>query len=81
MKTSLFKDEFPRINGSFEFKKMKVYICFRNFLKEFLFEAQKYFEIIVWSSSQADYSESLINIIQDKLDFKFDYIFTLADQT
>ena len=60
---------------------MKVYVCFRRYLNEFLNEAQKNFEIILWSSSQADYSALLIDLVESTLNFKFDYVFTLADQT
>jgi hypothetical protein len=36
LKTSIFKDEFPRIDGQFVFQKLQVYVCFRKHLKEFV---------------------------------------------
>jgi len=69
----------PRIDGQFKFGKLKVNICFRQFLKEFLYEVQKYFEVVLWTSSQADYSQGLIEEVETKLEFKFDQCLTLAD--
>lgn len=63
LKTSIFKEELPRVDSSFKFKKLKVFVCFRNGLKEFLFEAQKYYEVVAWTSSQAQYSQMLIQTI------------------
>ena len=60
--------------------KLKIYICFRKFLNEFLKEAQKYFEIIVWSSSKPDYAKGILDVLESRLDFKFDYCLSLADQ-
>ena len=51
LKTSIFKDEFPRVDGFFDYQKLKIYACFRKDLKMFLEESQKYYEIIAWTSS------------------------------
>lgn len=72
LKTSIFKEELPRHDSSFKFGKLEVHVCFRNYLKEFLFEAQKYYEVIAWTSSQSEYSKMLINTIEGAFDFKFD---------
>ena len=39
LKTSLFKEEFPRVDGSFDYQKLKIYVCFRKDLEHFLKEA------------------------------------------
>ena len=59
---------------------MQIYICFRKYLKEFLYEIKNHFEIIVWSSSQPDYAKYVVKILEEKLNFKFDYCLSLADQ-
>jgi hypothetical protein len=32
LKTSIFKEELPRIDGEFIFQKLRVYVCFRKYL-------------------------------------------------
>lgn len=81
LKTSIFKEEFPRVDCMFNYQKLKIFVCFRNFLKEFLESLQKHFEIIAWTSSQSDYTELLVDTIQNTLDFRFDYILSVSDQT
>jgi len=39
LKTSIFKDEFPRVDGFFRHQKLKIYTCFRKDLNIFLKEA------------------------------------------
>lgn len=36
LKTSIFKDELPRIDGLFTYQKLKILACFRNFTQLFL---------------------------------------------
>ena len=36
LKSSIFKEEFPRNDGMFKFQKLKIFVCFRNNLKFFL---------------------------------------------
>ena len=36
LKTTIFKEEFPRIDCIFKYQKLKIYVCFRNHLKQFL---------------------------------------------
>ena len=43
-------------------------------------ECSKYFEIIIWSSSQPDYAKMILEVVERGLDFKFDYCLSLADQ-
>ncbi len=40
LKSSIFKNEFPRNDGMFIFQKLKVYVCFRKDLEIFLKTAQ-----------------------------------------
>lgn len=49
-------------------------------MKEFFFEAKKHFEVIVWTSSQKDYSHCLIDLVEQNTGFKFDHYLTLDDQ-
>jgi len=79
IQTSIFKDEMPRVDGTFKFNSLKVNVCFRPFLKEFILELQSYFELIIWTSSQSEYSQGLIKILEEKIGFDFDYHLTLAD--
>ena len=51
LKTSIFKDELPRIDGLFTYQKLKILVCFRNFTSLFLRNLQKEYEIIAWQSS------------------------------
>ena len=80
LKTSIFKDELPRIDGLFYYQKLKILVCFRNDFLAFLRKMQKDYEVIAWQSSQHDYSEQIINIIENTLDFKFDYKLSLSEQ-
>ena len=80
LKTSIFKDELPRIDGLFFYQKLKILVCFRNDFKAFLKTMQKYYEIIAWQSSQLDYSEQIINLIESALHFKFDHKLSLVEQ-
>jgi hypothetical protein len=57
LKTSIFKDELPRIDGLFYYQKLKILVCFRNDFLAFLRRMQPHYEIIAWQSSQPDYSE------------------------
>ena len=41
---------------------------------------QKDFEIIAWQSSQFDYSEKIIDIVESSLRFKFDHKLSLIEQ-
>mmetsp|Transcript_21059 Transcript_21059/g.32617 ORF Transcript_21059/g.32617 Transcript_21059/m.32617 type:complete len:111 (-) Transcript_21059:254-586(-) len=58
-----------------------ILICLRPFLKEFLYAAQKHFEIILWTSSQDKYTEGLVQSLQESLDFKFDQVLSSDQQT
>jgi phenolic acid decarboxylase len=69
LKTSIFKDELPRIDGVFYYQKLKILVCFRNDFLAFLNHVKKNYEIIAWQSSQLDYSEKIINIIESTLNF------------
>lgn len=64
----------------FQFKKMKIYVYFRKYLKPFLQEMKKYFEIIAWTSSQKEYSDQVIETIEKNLDFKFDHCLSIDEQ-
>ena len=81
LKTSIFKDEFPRVDGYFDYQKLKIYVCFRKDLHMFLTEASKVFEIIVWTSSTEEYSNLIVDLIEKSLSFKFDYVLSLSNQT
>ena len=79
LKTSIFKDELPRIDALFYYQKLKILICFRNDFLAFLKQMSKYYEIVAWQSSQNDYSDQIININESTLDFKFDHKLSLSD--
>jgi hypothetical protein len=51
LKTSIFKDELPRIDGLFYYQKLKILVCFRNDFLAFLRKMSKNYEIIAWQSS------------------------------
>ena len=51
LKTSIFPEELPHVDATFTFNKLKVHVCFRNYLKEFINEVKKYYEVIAWTSS------------------------------
>lgn len=57
LKTSIFKEELPHVDATFKFKTLKVHVCFRKYLKEFIHEVKKYYEVIAWTSSQLEYSD------------------------
>ncbi len=40
----------------------------------------KYFELIIWTSSQPDYSKSLIELVESTLKMKFDHCLMVDDQ-
>lgn len=70
----------PFVNGYFNLDNLKLYVCFRPYLKEFLLGCKKYFEVIVWTSSQQNYSYQLLNMIDQTLGIKFDHCLSLGDQ-
>ena len=51
LKTSIFKEELPRIDGEFIYNKMNIFVCFRPGLMAFLNLLKIHFELILWSSS------------------------------
>jgi len=51
-------------------------------MQEFLKQAQKNFEIILWTSGLEDYSKNIISMLEEKLaPFKFDHVLFMTDQT
>ena len=79
LKTDIYKDQIPRVDSKFKFMKLDILVCNRRFLKEFLYGAKKYYEVILWTSSQGKYAEGMIAAMEEQLDFKFDYALTIAD--
>lgn len=50
--TNLYKDQLPKVDGTFSLTKtLKLFVCLRPFAREFMREASKYFELVVWTSS------------------------------
>ena len=49
--TNIFKDQMQKVDGSFNFNGLVLYVCFRPFLREFLLTLREHFELIVWTSS------------------------------
>jgi len=69
------------VDCKFKFMKLDILCCNRRYLKEFLYGAQKYFEVILWTSSQDKYAKGMVEALEEQLDFKFDYALTMSDQT
>ena len=67
VKTSLYKDEVPKVDSKFKYHKMTIHVCNRNNLRDFLHEAAKYFEIILWMTSKFDYTQQLSESIQESV--------------
>lgn len=64
LKTSMYKEELPRVDGSFErANNFKIFVCFRPYLSTFLQNIQKSFELILWSSNQTEYSNDLVYVL------------------
>ena len=51
LKTSIFKQDLPRIDGEFVYNSLNIYVCFRPMLISFLTILKPHFELILWSSS------------------------------
>lgn len=63
--TNLYKDQLPKVDGTFSLTKtLKLYVCLRPFARDFLRAASKYFELVVWTSSQQEYSDKLIGFLE-----------------
>mmetsp|Transcript_30490 Transcript_30490/g.46730 ORF Transcript_30490/g.46730 Transcript_30490/m.46730 type:complete len:84 (+) Transcript_30490:1162-1413(+) len=61
---------------------MTLYICFRKNMRELLLDAHKYFEVIVWSSSQEDYTRPVVAELEKQLyPFRFDHVLTSEDRS
>jgi TFIIF-interacting CTD phosphatase-like protein len=78
LKTSIYKDELPRVDGFFIYSKLKIYVCFRKRMIEFLRALQEKFEIIAWQSSQKDYAQSIIELIEAQ-GINFSYSLSIED--
>ncbi len=57
LKTSIFKTDLPRVDGAFDYNNLTIYVCFRPHLTEMMDSLKTHFELIVWTSSQNDYTE------------------------
>lgn len=80
--TNLYKDHLPRVDGTFSLTKtLKLFVCLRPYAREFLREASKYFELVVWTSSQREYSDQLIGLLEKEIKVKFDHWLCLTEQT
>lgn len=79
LKTSMYKEEMPRVDGSFQkFNNLKIFVCFRPYLISFLQNLQKYFEIILWSSSQTEFTKEIISILDPYPHEYFSYILDIT---
>jgi TFIIF-interacting CTD phosphatase-like protein len=67
LKTSIFKHDLPRIDGEFVYNNLNIYVCFRPRLFDFLASLRKDFELILWSSSEEDYTAKLVSILDPGL--------------
>jgi TFIIF-interacting CTD phosphatase-like protein len=61
LKTSLYKEELPKVDGMFKYQNLKIFMCFRKGFAELIEHCSKLFEIIVWTSSNRDYSNALVD--------------------
>ncbi len=59
----MYQEDFPRIDGSFMYNNLTIYVCFRPYLIGFLTHLSKYFELIVWSSNKQDYTQFIMNLL------------------
>ena len=48
LKTSIFPEELPRVDGSFVYSKLKIYVCFRKKFREMIGALKDKFELIAW---------------------------------
>lgn len=48
LKTSMFPDDLPRIDGEFIYSKLKIYVCFRKYFQEFILNMKDKYELIAW---------------------------------
>lgn len=64
LKTSIFKEDLPRVDGEFIYNKLNIFVCFRPYLKECIELLRPHYELILWSSSQHDYTEQLLEILE-----------------
>eukprot|EP00347_Sterkiella_histriomuscorum_P006363 403353046 len=64
LKTSIFKHDLPRVDGEFIYNNLNIFVCYRPYMEEFLETMKESFELILWSSSQSDYTEKLLQILE-----------------
>lgn len=77
--TTIFKETMAKVDGKFLFNNIEVYVQFRPYLHEFIRETSKIFELVLWSSSQLEYSKGILKIVEENLGIKFDHFLTFAD--
>ncbi|CDW86447.1 nli interacting factor-like phosphatase family protein [Stylonychia lemnae] len=68
LKTSIFKEDLPRIDGEFVYNGLNIFVCYRPYMNELLASLKQSFELILWSSSQPDYTEKLLQILDPPSD-------------
>lgn len=68
LKTSSYLEDLPRKDGSFKYKinerELKIYVCYRSHLQEFLEKLSQRFELIIWSSNNPEYTKQIMNLME-----------------
>ena len=80
LKTSIFPEELPRVDGSFVYSKLKIYVCFRKKFREMIGALKDKFELIAWQSSQQDYAQHIVALVEYKFGIKFSHSLSIEDQ-
>ena len=80
LKTSIFAEELPRVDGTFIYQKLKIHVCFRKFFREMISQLKEKFELIAWQSSQKDYAQHIVAMVESQFDMKFSHSLSIEDQ-
>ena len=76
--TSVQKNDIPRVDGHFEYNGLKIYVCFRPCLIEFLDVLVQNFELILWTTAATEYSLKLASIIDSKPHKYFSHLLDIS---
>lgn len=63
VRTGIFTADIPHVDGIFENNGLKIFVSFRPSLMAFLSDMKPHFELIIWSSSQEDFTKKILELI------------------